>query len=482
MRFTVFILILVSHLAQADYKEFHFRKSQDVVENFQTSQFWNWVPFGIAPQDETISEATYDQRLDHDSCCDFTTFKQRYYIDSSLAQGPESPVFLYICGEATCEPRSLNGAIREHAKKFGAHLVALEHRFYGKSQPFAALTVKNLKYLSTRYAVKDLATFLEFGREKLGLKGKWVAFGGSYPGSLSAYFRQKLPSLVVGSIASSAPVRAHARYEEYDEHVSRVAGKECGDAVRSTVKELDSYFGTEKLQEVKKLFAAEVIKDDTDFLYIVADIAAAAVQYGFHKDFCTAVQSKDPIKGYGDFAQTVYKKFGMDALHWSMFDGAIVEDPAFYLEGFGMRQWLYQSCNEYGYWQVAFHDANVSMRSQRINLEYHNTLCTRLFGIQTPVDTSNINTLFYEPLFSKETSRIYMTNGSNDPWSRLSITEESVKQQEQQQGQKTGHNLKLYTIQGAAHCDDLRLPKPTDSEALKLARTQWQELLTDWLK
>lgn len=472
--FLTLFLQVTSSLLLADYKQYHLEKAHQSMEpKHSPSKFWDWVPYQWAPslEDNAIQESSFNQRLDHDSCCDFTTFKQRYYIDSTLASGPEAPVFFYICGEATCEPRALQGAIREHAKQFKAHLVALEHRYYGKSQPFAALSVKNLKYLSTTYAVKDLAAFVGYGRETLGLQGKWVAFGGSYPGSLSAYFREKLPTLVVGSLASSAPVRAHAKFQEYDEHLARVAGEACGKAVRGVVKELDALVGTPQMQEVKKLFAAEKVKDDLDFLYVVADVAAAAVQYGFHKDFCTALQGSNPLKGYGDFAQVVYRRFGMDAEHWSMYDGATSEDPGFYLEGFGYRAWLYQSCTEYGYWQVAYPDPAISMRSQKIDLEYHNALCKRLFGIETPVDTAFINENFYNPLAAQETTRIYMTNGSNDPWSRLSITEPN--------GNK---GLTLYTIQGAAHCDDLRTPSPNDSEPLRKARKQLADLLTEWLR
>lgn len=477
------ILLVVSLNAFADYKDFHFKKFQEKQDRMSSLSFlWKWFPEGWVGEGDAIQESQFDQRLDHDSCCDLTTFKQRYYIDSSLAAGSDSPVFFYICGESTCEPGSLNGAIREHAKLFKAHLVALEHRYYGKSQPFSALSTENLKYLSTDYGVKDLAKFVLYGQSKLGLKGKWVAFGGSYPGSLSAYFRAKLPELVVGSLASSGPVRAHANFQEYDEHVARVAGEACGNAVREIVKEIDGAVGTPRMEEIKKLFASEIVKDDVDFLYIVADVAAAAVQYGFHKDFCKAVQSAEPLKGYGDFAKFVFERFEMDALHWSMYDGAVSENPEFYLKGFGLRQWLYQSCKEYGYWQVAYPDPAVSMRSQRVNLEYHNNLCRRLFGIETPVDISWINKQFYEPLYTKDVSHIFMSNGTNDPWSRLSITEESVKELELKLGQKIDHNLQLYTITGQAHCDDLRIPKPTDSAVLKKARTLFQDLLREWLQ
>ena len=45
------------------------------------------------------------------------------------------------------------------AKKFGAAVVSLEHRYYGKSSPFKSHTTENLKYLSSKQALFDLAVF-----------------------------------------------------------------------------------------------------------------------------------------------------------------------------------------------------------------------------------------------------------------------------------------------------------------------------------
>lgn len=474
IKFTALFIAAFTYLAQADYKEFHYQRTlESGIPTLMPDGIFKWLPplIGSSYETDKIEEATYEQRLDHNSCCDITTFDQRYYYDGTLAKGKDSPVFLYICGESTCEPRSLEGAIREHAKSVGAHLIALEHRYYGKSQPFTKLTVQNMKYLTTEYALKDLAAFAQFAKDKYGLKGKWVSFGGSYPGSLSAYLREKLPELVVGAIASSAPVRAEANFEEYDLHVSQVAGEACAAAVRKAVAGIDALVGKPEMAEVKKLFGAEKVKDDTDFLYVIADIGAAAVQYGFHKDFCAAVQTEASVSGYGKFAETVYKKFGMAAERMSMYEGAISEDPEDYLEGFGYRQWLYQSCTEYGYWQNAYHDANVSVRSARINAAYHDKLCQRLFGL-SPVDTSTINEGFYKPLFASSTTNILFTNGNQDPWSRLSIVQGTSQQ---------SANLTLYKIEGAAHCDDLRKPKDTDSDALKGSRTLTLQLIGQWL-
>lgn len=48
------------------------------------------------------------------------------------------------------------------AKKFGAAVVSLEHRYYGKSSPFKSYTTKDLRYLSSKQALFDLATFRQY--------------------------------------------------------------------------------------------------------------------------------------------------------------------------------------------------------------------------------------------------------------------------------------------------------------------------------
>lgn len=230
---------------------------------------------------------------------DHRQFKQRYYEFLDYFRAPNGPVFLYICGESSCNGISNNylavslmiilsshflviilsnaQSIRNSqfmhqvirnssnsyiwdessyqviAKKFGAALVSPEHRYYGKSSPFESLTTENLKFLSSKQALFDLAVFRQYYQvrfqlllsviikminhvlrssfchvketlnakyNRTGAENSWFVFGGSYAGALSAWFRLKFPHLTCGSLASSGVVLAIHNFTDFDKQVS----------------------------------------------------------------------------------------------------------------------------------------------------------------------------------------------------------------------------------------------------------------------
>lgn len=72
---------------------------------------------------------------------------------------------------------------------------------------FRQQTTDNLKFLHSEQALYDLAEFIKAINKDLKLsKPRWIVFGGSYPGALALWFRQKFPELTFGAVGSSAPI------------------------------------------------------------------------------------------------------------------------------------------------------------------------------------------------------------------------------------------------------------------------------------
>lgn len=76
------------------------------------------------------------------------------------------------------------------------------------------MSTKNLVYLSSSQALADIANFINKmnSQYKLPKDVKWVAFGGSYPGSLAAWVRVKFPHLVYAAVSTSGPLLAKVNF------------------------------------------------------------------------------------------------------------------------------------------------------------------------------------------------------------------------------------------------------------------------------
>jgi len=164
----------------------------------------------VSPKSSTLVAGTYNQSIDHFGQLSGQTFSQRYWYDSSNAsQSDDAPVILHICGESQADASDgyyLHDNAIAWAKTLGAHLVYLEHRYYGKSQPFSDLSTDHMQYLTLDNVIEDLAEFQKWISTQQGWKGKWISVGGSYSGTLSALYRQSHPELVAGALAASAPM------------------------------------------------------------------------------------------------------------------------------------------------------------------------------------------------------------------------------------------------------------------------------------
>ena len=151
------------------------------------------------------------------------SYQQRYcvydeYAKKSLDDGeedgssdddvdPAAPILFYTGNESPLEQYiNQTGLMWELAPQLHARVVFVEHRYEGLSIP-QNLSHDCLSYASTMQALADYARILEVKLNK-GQTAPVIAFGGSYGGMLSGWFRMKYPHLVEGSIAASAPIGA----------------------------------------------------------------------------------------------------------------------------------------------------------------------------------------------------------------------------------------------------------------------------------
>merc|ERR1719410_2217104 len=115
----------------------------------------------VSSRESKYPEMWYEgQKLDHFNKEDQRTFKQRYFANFDHFK-PGGPIFINIGGEGPLDSKDVSGYLTNalFANQTNGATVALEHRFYGKSQPFNSLATEHLTYLTSRQALHDLAQF-----------------------------------------------------------------------------------------------------------------------------------------------------------------------------------------------------------------------------------------------------------------------------------------------------------------------------------
>lgn len=146
-----------------------------------------------------------------------------------------------------------------------------------------------MKYLSSEQGLADLATFRQFIHSSFNLTdaNRWISFGGSYPGSLSAWFRLKYPHLVHAAVSSSAPMLALIDFTDYMVVVNQslsLYSPQCTvnieKATQQVQKLMQSQSGRQTLQKLFK--TCEPIESDDDITNFYSAISGnfeGVVQY-----------------------------------------------------------------------------------------------------------------------------------------------------------------------------------------------------------
>ena len=409
--------------------------------------------------------------------------KQRYWINEELWGGPGYPIFVFIGGEWEESCGSLMSGsmfMYDLATEHSGLLVDVEHRFYGDSYPFNDTTLESLQYLTSDQALADLARLLEQVKETYNAAGSQViTIGGSYSGNLAAWFRLKYPSTTSGSIASSAPVMAELNFEEYMEVVSRsidyYGGASCNSAFRAAAETVMSKTYVELASDFKA--CAGTLSTSQDFATLLSNLMGGVqgvVQYNNPASWGITQMCGVMLNSTDPYAQFVALNTGhlwpdpdatcMD-VSWASMTAMLADTTA--LDS-ASRQWTYQTCNQYGYYQTADSPNQPFSSWTPMNVQFYTDTCAAIFDGWTAlpeIDDTNRN---YGATAIAGTNIIFPT-GTIDPWHVLGVVNTTVLPQPTEQS---------LLIVGTSHCADLHAPSDTDLPSMTAARAVISSFVT----
>ncbi|KAJ7166404.1 serine carboxypeptidase S28-domain-containing protein [Mycena crocata] len=157
--------------------------------------------------------AIFDQLIDHSATSDYSTFSQRVQVNTMFYK-PGGPLFI-IQGDESSEMLCMEQfEFARWAPEFGAALMSIEHRYFGRSLPFGnnSYTTENFRFLTLDNVMSDSVAIVDWWRTNVtngaGKDSPVIVFGGSYGGSLSTFFRINHPETFFGAVASAGVVRA----------------------------------------------------------------------------------------------------------------------------------------------------------------------------------------------------------------------------------------------------------------------------------
>ncbi|KAJ8962948.1 hypothetical protein NQ314_005665 [Rhamnusium bicolor] len=274
-------------------------------------------------------------------------------------------------------------------------------------------------------ALADLATFIEAmnSQYEMSVDVKWIAFGGSYPGSLAAWLRQKYPHLVHGSMSASGPLLAKLDFQDYFKVVSddlRSHSDDCLSAVKQGSAQaevlLRHMVGQRNLNKIFRLCdpienSIENTLDISNLFETLAGNFAGVAQY--NKDNRIGKSSKGAnitidilcdIMTNQTIGAQVRRLAAVNDLIMNAYD---------------------QKCLDYKYNTMINEMKNISWDSTVAEGDFFVQQCMDIFGPKYNMSFLNraierTNTLY--GALDIEVSNVVFVHGTVDPWHALGIT------------------------------------------------------------
>lgn len=465
------------------------------------------------PSVRNCKELWFEQRVDHFDAPPGRPWMQRYFVCRADLLAPEGAPILFYCGNEADVELYVNatGLMWENADALGAGLVFAEHRYFGKSLPFARGALESeLGFLSSEQALADYATLLHRLRADGGRRRPAVAFGGSYGGMLAAWLRMKYPAAVDGAIAASAPILSFiglrpaydygsfAQGVTYDASAAGGGSDACVHHVRSAWKALfavgRSAAGRERLSDTFRLCASSRLASEADVSRLAGWLQGAmdfmamgsfpyASSYMLNgggqlppfplREMCRRIDAAAPGAGPGGSAPLLgalrdgvgvfYNYSGSPASEAGCYDLGVTGNNETTADG---ERWDYLYCSDM--LQPAARDGVADMFwPQPWELRAVVAACREKWHVEPRPEWPAVGYGGWGAL--RAASNLVFTNGELDPWRGGGVT------------RNISDTVRSYVIQGAGHHVDLFFANPADTAPLRAVRAAQVEAVRTWI-
>ena len=154
-------------------------------------------------------------------------YLQNFFVNSYYASKKDAPVLFMIRGY-NADKTYLTWEYAQKAEKLGAHLVVLEHRYFGKSLPEdgSKVTLDDMMSFSLADSLEDAHAAQRFLVEKEDMNGPWITYGVSQDAFYAAAYRAKYPAETAGAYVSSTLLNLKPKTLSY-ESAKKALSSEC---------------------------------------------------------------------------------------------------------------------------------------------------------------------------------------------------------------------------------------------------------------
>uniref|UniRef100_A0A914DVB3 Serine carboxypeptidase S28 family protein n=2 Tax=Acrobeloides nanus TaxID=290746 RepID=A0A914DVB3_9BILA len=209
----------------------------------------------------SYEEGWITQPLDHFDLNNTISWQQYYHYSFDLYNG-SGLVFFMLGGETPLRARFICNTGYHWmvwAKQYGAAVFQIEHRYFGQSRPRVDQSVQNLQWFTPEQILEDYNDFIQQMNVKFFsniTKPRWVMFGGSYPGTLTAWMRTVYPDLTIGGIASSGAIGLTVNQYSYAVNMQKDYGSNdpnCASNIKAAFTQMQTMVYSETGRQVLEI-------------------------------------------------------------------------------------------------------------------------------------------------------------------------------------------------------------------------------------